>query len=242
MLIISKQASYNNMPAFGGIVSADKLMFGLRATSPQNLVNLGRAGAITRHNIEFKNKGVQGGMGRSVKTSFDTNSAKDLTIRATAKAIGIGGSAKKCWVAGSLTATSGLGLFITALPNGSNYDYHVRFYCSALGSTGRILRNAQATFATNTNLTDTPELHIWAKVNTQTKRLHIKVNNGTETIYGFSSDDYEQRADTPWQVCDVAFFSPDCDSLVRELLVWNTILTPEQMAQQDTLSQKWLEK
>lgn len=237
MIIIDNNANYSRMPSFGNIANAKNLKFALRANNPINLVD------VSPENHQLASKGVTygdgvvGGEGRYVETDFDIGTLNDVTIKAIAKAVDIGGASKKTWVCGDTSSNSGLGIMITSIANGSDYGVEVRFYVSALATTGvRTMRAAKKVVISNQTAKDTPFLNIWARINTATKRLHLRVGGVDITPYGFSNEDYGNRNGGNLKVCDADLFTSDCDIDVKELLVWDKFLSDSEIAEQDDLS------
>lgn len=237
MLIIDNNANYSRMPSFGNIAHAKNLMFALRANNPINLVDvLPQRHKLTNNGVTF-GEGVIGGDNRYVATDFNIDTLNDLTIRAVAKAVNIAGASKKTWVCGDMSSNGGLGIMITSIPNGSNFDVEVRFYVSALTSSGeRTIRATRKVVISNQTGKDTSFLHIWARLNTTTKRLHLRVDGVDVTPYGFSSDDYNNRNGGLLKIADTDLYVSECETEVKELLVWNKFLSDGEMAEQDGLS------
>ncbi|WP_227430378.1 hypothetical protein [Psychrobacter sp. I-STPA6b] len=243
MLIVNNSANFTNMPAFGGIGQAQNLVFGLRATSPTNTINLSdkaNKAVITKNTVKYSSTGIIGGVDEYLQTDLVPTSP-NLTIKCvckfkdlpTDKGLIVG-------IAGGLDGNNGVALMMASVQNGSNYNYELRLYASA--NSAAVLRSVRHVFATNKKLTVSDELKIWAKIDNTTDTIYIKVNDAEWQTTKFTGDDYSNRNDTPWRIGSVPRFATTDSArvIISELLVWDKILTDTEIEQQDKLSQRWL--
>lgn len=243
MLIINNAANFANMPAFGGIALAQNLLFGLRANSPINTVNLSdkaNKAVITSNTVKYSTAGIIGNNTNFLGTSFKPP-ATSLTIKSVIKfkdmpvdlPVVIG-------VFGDLVGNSGIGLLLSTIANSTNFDYELRLYVGA--NNGTNLRNPRFKFAVDKKITDSETLNVWIKIDDDADTISLKVGDSAWMSFVFSRDNLANRADGNWQIGRVPRFDTGLSSsvIISELLVWDKILTNAEVEQQNKLSQRWL--
>ena len=243
MLIVNNSANFSGMPAFGGIALSPNLVFGLRATSPTNTVNLSdkpNKAVITSNTVKYSTAGIIGNNVNFLGTSFKPP-ATSLTFKTVCKFTDMPIDAPVViGVLGDLTGDAGIGLILSVTPNGSNFDYELRLYTGA--NNGTSLRTARYKFATNVKISASATLNIWAKIDDATDTTYIKVNDGPWIESRFTGDDLANRADGNWLIGKTPRFATSAGTnvLISEVLVWDKILTSAEIDQQNKLSQRWL--
>ncbi|MGB6825976.1 hypothetical protein [Psychrobacter sp.] len=243
MLIVNNSANFSSMPAFGGIALSPNLVFGLRATSPTNTVNLSDKpdkAVITSNTVKYSTAGIIGNSTNFLGTSFAPPS-KSLTIKSVIKFKGMPvDSPVVIGVFGDLIGNSGIGLLLSTIANNANFDYELRLYVGA--NNGTNLRNPRFKFAVDKKITDSETLNVWIKIDDDADTISLKVGDSAWMSFVFSGDNLANRADGNWQIGRLPRFDTGLSSsvIISELLVWDKILTSAEIDQQDKLSQRWL--
>lgn len=244
MIIVNNTANFANAPAFGLIANAENLIFGLRANSPFNTVNLSNRAdraAITKNTAEYSTEGMVCRNEKFLQTNFIPTSAS-LTVKSVIKLVDMPLTGALVGIYGDHDGTNGVALMMTTLANGSNFDYELRFYVAAKDKNNTVvLRSARYKFAVNQKLSTTSDMNVWAKIDDNTDTVSIKVDGNAWVDVKFTGDDLSARNNASWRIGSVPEYTNTADSgvIISELLVWNKSLTATEITEQNELSQIW---